>query len=92
MNPLSIRSLFHSVATLINLPRLHGLKIIYELQKEPNYLLKKPFLEKFQLFWNACTELSKKNEKKQFSEQPSGSLLKKHCVGFSFESACRWQL
>ena len=64
MNPLSIRSLFHSVATLINLPRLHGLKIIYELQKEPNYLLKKPFLEKFQLFWNACTELLKKNEKK----------------------------
>ena len=49
-----------SVARLINMPWLHGIKTRHEEQKEPNYLKNKPFPKSFNYFWNACKELSKK--------------------------------
>ena len=37
MNTLLIKSLFGVVASLINMPWLHGTKARHEQEKEPNY-------------------------------------------------------
>ena len=76
MNPLSIRSLFHSVATLINLPRLHGLKIIHELQKEPNYLLKNPFSKSSNYSGIRAQNCQKKMRKNNFQSSLPEVFLK----------------
>ena len=52
--------MFPSVARLINMPWLLGIKTRHEEQKEPNYLKNKLFPKSFNYFWNACKELSKK--------------------------------
>ena len=59
----------------------HGLKTRHEQQKEPDYLKSKTFLKSSNFCWNTCKELLEK--KPQFSEQPSGSVLKEHCIAVS---------